>query len=631
MTTSGRMQGNSVNIGGYGSNYYYIDWQLDSQSIANNTSRINWQAKFRYNLSDAQLDNGSASLSGTRWSDSGRVRNYGADFRTRTVTLASGSFTIGHSSDGSRSLSVSGGVSVYGSGRSSGSKSFSLPTIPRNSQVTTNDSGHWSLGTPITIRTNRKSSSFTHTITIRLGGSGGTVLQTINSVGSSVEWTPTASQINTIQNSIPNDNRALIHITQRNNQVGQNSTTQAWTYVRDANPEFSNFTYKDSSAAVVAITGNDQVLVKGKSTLEVKVPAVDKMVAIKGSDPNYYAVAYDGVSNNVTYSTSAVTSSFTNIDTVGSRAILVTAYDSRKNNTRVAKNIQVYDYKEPNIELEITRENNFGNNVTVSTGGTFDLLTIDGVNKNSLTASSLKYRHREKGATTWGTWATIPFTVENDGFAGTDQFITLDNDKEWEFEFQIADKFGSVTQAAELGKGTPIQFVGRQSDGSPAVGIGKIPEDGTLDVAGDIYSNGERVVTRRAAVGVDYVAGAFTQNGDSVFRTISEVELPNPGTGDWSIIANCTYYIRKTTTGNTRIRSRIIISVDGGSTWNNGPEPYHTAQPSDLRTSAAVSYSIASVDVTGSIIVRFQSRQEGGTNNEVEWRENCLNVTAVPV
>lgn len=493
MATSERMNGNTISISGRSGQRFFIDWQLAGQSIANNTSTINWQAKFHYDIADAQLDNGTASLSGTRWSNGGRIRNYGADFRTRDVTLSSGSFTIGHNADGTRSLSVSGGVDVYGSGRSSGSQSFSLPTIPRNSQVTTNNSGSWSLGTPITIYTNRKSSSFTHTITIRLGGSGGTVLQTINSVGESTVWTPTSAQITTIQNSIPNANLALIHITQRNNQVGQNSTTQAWTYLRDANPEFTNFTYKDNNSAVATITGNDQVLVKGKSTLQVTVPSANKMTAIKGATADYYAVAYDGVSNNVSYSTSNVNTSFSNIDTVGSRAILVTAYDSRTNNTRVAKNVQVYDYKAPNIELEVTRENNWGDNVTVSTGGTFDLLPIGGVNKNSLTANSLKYRYREKGASTWGSWTTIAFTVSGDGFAGTNQFITLDNTKEYQFEFQIADKFGTITQTAELGKGTPLQFVGRKSDGTGIVGINKMPEDGALDVAGDIYSNGKKV------------------------------------------------------------------------------------------------------------------------------------------
>ena len=492
MANNGRMNGNTISISGRGGQYFFIDWQLAGQDVTNNYSAINWQAYFHYDIADAQLDNGIAGLSGTRWNNGGRVKNFDGRFVTRDVALASGSFNIGHNADGTQGISVSGGIDAYQSGRSAGSQWFSLPTIPRNSQVTS--TGSTSLGSPVQINTNRKSSSFTHTITIRMHNSGGTVLQTINSVGDSTTWTPSPAQITQMQNAIPNTNSLTLHITQRNNQVGQDSTTTTRLDLTDANPVFNDFTYRDSSS-VATITGNDQVLVKGKSTLEVTVLSGDKMVAQKGANPDHYAVAYDGVSNNENYSASNETSDFTNINTVGSRAILVTAYDSRTNNTRVAKNVQVYDYTPPNIEFEVTRENNWGEDVTIETGGKFDLLPINGVNKNSLTASSLKYRYKEKGAATWGAWTNIPFTVTDDGFTGTNQFISLDNTKEFEFEFQVADKFGTVTQATELGAGTPIMFAGRYSNGSSAVGINKVPENGVLDVAGDIYSNGKKVIS----------------------------------------------------------------------------------------------------------------------------------------
>ena len=555
-----RMTGNHISINSTGGQYFFIDWQLAGQDVTNNYSAINWQAYFHYNSADAQLDNGIAGLSGTRWNNGGRVKNFEGRFVTRDVILASGSFNIGHNADGTQGISVSGGVDVYKSGRSAGSQWFGLPTIPRNSQVTTNDSGGWHIGTPLTIYTNRKSSSFTHTITIRLGGSGGTVLQTINSIGDSVAWTPSAEQIAQIQNSIPNDNRALIHITQYNNQVGQNSTTQAWNYIRDANPIFNDFTYKDSNASVATITGNDQVLVKGKSTLQVTVPSGDKMVAQKGANPDYYAFAFDGVSNNLSYSTSNVNSSFTNIDTVGSRAILVTAYDTRTNNTRVAKNIQVYDYTPPNIEFEVTRENNFGEDVTIETGGTFDLLPINGVNKNSITASSLKYRYKEKGAATWGAWANIPFTVTDDGFAGTNQFISLDNTKEFELEFQVADKFGTHTQATELGAGTPILFVGRHSNGDPAVGIGSMPDGNAL-----LTINGKSLGDMFYPVGSTYFNKTNSTNPATLL-----------GFGTWARLEGVVLGGRSETTGSPfNVTAGTVIGADN-HTLTVGQMPTHS-------------------------------------------------------
>lgn len=488
------MRGNTASIYGSSDDYYYIDWQLDSQSITNNTSRINWQAKFHYDNTDAQLDNGNASLSGSRWDENGRVRNYGGYFAVRSVTLKTGSFTINHRSDGTQTLSVSGGITVYQSGRSSGSKSWSLPTIPRNSQVDTGSSSY-TLGNAMYIDTNRKSSSFTHTIKIRKDNSSGTLIKQINSVGSGVTWTPTSGEISTMESLIPTSNTLKLYINSYNNQVKDDSWVYVNHYLKNANPTFTNFTYKDSDSATVAITGDDQVLVKGKSTLEVKIPAADKMVAIKSATASKYALIYDGTTIQKTYAASGdVVDTFSTISTVGSRTIQVGAYDSRGNNTTVAKNVLVYDYKEPVIEASIEREGNFGANVTIQTSGTFDLLPINGTNKNSLVTSTFEYRYREVGAPTWGSWAVIGYTVTDNTFSGTDKFLSLDNTKQYEFEFHISDQFGAVTQTATLGTGQPIMFIGEDSD-TPAVGVGKLPTDGMLDVAGDIYSNGAKLLS----------------------------------------------------------------------------------------------------------------------------------------
>lgn len=137
MATSGTFSGNAVTIGGNPGNYYFTNWQLASQNTAGNYSTINWQTYFHYNASDAQLDNGNTSSNaGTLWSNGGRVHNYAGTFTTRDLLLASGTFTIGHNSDGTQSLSMSGAVTVYTLGASSGSGGWSLPTIPRYSNVT---------------------------------------------------------------------------------------------------------------------------------------------------------------------------------------------------------------------------------------------------------------------------------------------------------------------------------------------------------------------------------------------------------------------------------------------------------------------------------------------------------------
>lgn len=136
MATSGRMQGNSINLGG-GPCYIFVDWQLTSQNGTSNSSNINWQAYAHFTSSDAQLDNGYASLGGaTRWSNGGRIKNFTGTYTTRDIALGSGSFTVYHDGSGNYTLPVSASIVYYNGNVSSGSASWALPNIPRYANIT---------------------------------------------------------------------------------------------------------------------------------------------------------------------------------------------------------------------------------------------------------------------------------------------------------------------------------------------------------------------------------------------------------------------------------------------------------------------------------------------------------------
>lgn len=139
MATSGTMTGNHISIGGYGSQYYFINWQLAAQNTGANQSTINWQAYFHFNVADAQLTNGSANLNGARWSNAGTVKNFAGTYTTRNHHIVSSHFNLGHNSDGNQTLNVSGGISVPG-GRSQGSASWALTKINRYAAINS-----WSL------------------------------------------------------------------------------------------------------------------------------------------------------------------------------------------------------------------------------------------------------------------------------------------------------------------------------------------------------------------------------------------------------------------------------------------------------------------------------------------------------
>lgn len=549
----------SMYTGYYNNARFYVDWSEGEKDTANNKTLIHWTAgleaypgRSSYWYTNAvkinylYFDNSGNLASGT-WSNI--ILDNGA-----RAPLRSGSLWVAHNTDGTKALNGSFSGWLFDGGDMGTSGSWNLTAIPRNSQVST-DKASYTLGEPITIYTNRLSTSYTHSILIRQNNYSGTVLKTFSSVGASVTWTPTTAEISTMQQMIPNSKTLTIYIQQYNNQAFTESSTTKPLTIANANPEFSNFTFRDINTSVVNITGSNQVLVKGKSTLETRISFEDRMVAIKDASPVKYSISYDGTTREEPYSgVGNVNSTFTP-NSIGQRTILVSAVDSRNNNTSVSKMVTVYDYEDPTIESKLVREDSFGSDTTLSLAGDWSPVTIDGVEKNELTAGSLRYRYTEDGVPFANNWVTRSFTVDGTRWAmDQDYVISLDNTKKYLFEFEIADEFGTILTTDVVNVGIPIMFIG-ENDGIPSVGVGKLPEQGALDVDGDIYSNGEHIFLAVHPVG-------------SIYMSVSGV---NPGTvfgGTWVAWGS----------------GRVPVGVDTGQTEFNTVEETGGAKTHTLTT-----------------------------------------------
>lgn len=147
-----------------------LSWTLSSQSVEKNTSTIAWELK------------GSGSASG--WVMSGAfkavingVTVYSSDTRIElrtTTTVASGTATIAHNSDGTKSFSLSCEAGIYTYAVSAtASGTHTLTTIPRASTISASDAN---MGSASTITITRASSSFTHTLTYSFGSATGTIV-----------------------------------------------------------------------------------------------------------------------------------------------------------------------------------------------------------------------------------------------------------------------------------------------------------------------------------------------------------------------------------------------------------------------------------------------------------------------
>ncbi len=328
--------------------------------------------------------------------------------------------------------------------------------------------------------------------------------------------------------------------------------TETWWSISDktmtvvnANPTFNDFTYLDTNTSVVTVTGSNQILVKGKSTVRAVVSSANKMVPIKQATAKNYVVDMDTLNTSVNYATTDLNIDLGVLVNAGTKRLNIRAYDSRNNNTIKYKDILVYNYDKPVINATLTRLNNFEAQTTLKVSGTFSSLTISGVNKNTVVASGgLQYRYKERGGT-FGSWTNLTTTVGSGTFTCTDVILTLDNTKAFDFEVKCVDKLDTTTNPYSVDVGTPILFI---ADILKSVGIGKKPSaslpQGSLDVDEVIMANGGYVTTHR---------GTITDFNTTISQGVYNINGTN--------LSNAPY------TGN--IFGKLIVELNDNLTHNN--------------------------------------------------------------
>lgn len=264
---------------------------------------------------------------------------------------------------------------------------------------------------------------------------------------------------NFFYDSIPNTNTGTYKVRLVCSEVNRDITSTGGTYstnTAECNPSFSSFNVKDNNSSVVAVTGNNQVFVKSKSTLYVMIPSANKMTTQKSATPSSYSLSCDTLNQSTNYSTNDVNVSMGTLANSGTLRVNVRGYDSRSNSALAYKDITVYDYTKPTINLSAKRLNDFENQTTLSISGTYTRLTINNTDKNTIT--NVKYRYRETGGT-WSSWTNINTTVVSGKFTCSDVILSLDNTKSFEFEIQVTDKLDSNTNTTSIDVGQAIFLI----------------------------------------------------------------------------------------------------------------------------------------------------------------------------
>ena len=249
---------------------YQLAYDLLSQNTANNTSTVRFYGILNVTGYYVAWTRGTASVHTAS-------QAVGTRYERGSHTLITADFTFTHNNDGNFSSWISAGLSTtFVSGSTGGT--LTLPRILRYPVISSADNFN-DEGNP----TVRYTSYNTFPIRVRMEvtGNSSIVSRDMPANSSTCTFNLTETERDRLRSACANSNslkvRFVVAALNGNTEVSWSYLDRTMTIV-NGNPTFSNFTYKDTNDSVVAVTDNNQVLVKGVSNLQVTISTDNKML-----------------------------------------------------------------------------------------------------------------------------------------------------------------------------------------------------------------------------------------------------------------------------------------------------------------------------------------------------------------
>ena len=403
--------------------------------------------------------------------------------------LAEKDITVYHNNDGSFPYNVQAiGINSYhASGEASGA--LSAPSIPRQANIT----GYWDFndeGNPRITYTNP--GGFRINTRIEFGG---TSIRRDN-IPSTGSYT---FELTTAERALLREKCTSNAMTVRGviaTCIG-GTTENYWSYwdrtmtMVNANPVFSNFTFQDINPTTLALTGNNQDIIRNYSNVQVTIPVTDKAEAVKSATMSKYRFACGDLSTDITFSNDSDVSGTTK--NVPNGTFNVYATDSRTNSTLVTKLAStVKDYTAlTKGNIDVVRSNGVSEETTLTLSGTIDLIDFGQVVNSIKTA---KYRYKATSSSTWSNYIDITLTVDDKGnfsfsdeIEGDEGIVGFNISNSYNVEVLIEDELSSVTYTDTLNSGIPNLALAKNGVGI----MGKYDDS----VGGELQIKGQKVLT----------------------------------------------------------------------------------------------------------------------------------------
>lgn len=517
-----------------------LDVSEKSYSIENNTSTVEWWVGIRsntayhnhYGLAETYtvVINGSTVHSAVHKPTVGNGQ---------TVWVASGTATVGHNADGSKTVAVSASFNnadrgTYLPTTGSCSGSLKLTTIPR-ATVPSVDKPSLDCGSVIKFTGTSASSNFSHKLYTTWNNEE-KLIATIDKGSTAVSYSYTIPT--SWEKNMPNTTSAIatfILETLNGDTVIGRKSINATVQVRSGIvPTIGNPTIEDTNSISKAMG----LYVQSQSCIKFTIPTSGN----QGSTITSVSTKF----NNQTYSGSTFTTQA--IQDSGTLTYTITVTDSRGRTATKSGSINVVAYNPPSLTNVSAKRANSSYAVDESSG-TYALLhfKVGFTSLSNKNVTSFYIQYRASGATSWtkiNSWANN-YTLEQDYKAGN---LFTSTTTTYEIAFGVKDKFMSDYSWQIVTVTPTYTLINFGKDGKSLTFFGQDGNNANrLTVNGDLAINSVKENTSSTKILVNGGNTVMYRDWDKLVNSIKSAMYPvgsvyitynnvNPGTflgGTW--------------------------------------------------------------------------------------------------
>ncbi|WP_442252606.1 DUF859 family phage minor structural protein [Streptococcus agalactiae] len=472
---------------------YRLTYIVDevSTSIADNSSQV----RFRLYLTSGTNSYAQYSFGGYAWVGSKYDFNAPSSIGFNgNQLLIDKTIRVPHDADGNKTVVVAAkllGPGGYAPGTLTiPDQQFKLTKLSRASTVSVS-SGYF--GDTLNVNINQSSSGFTHDVRYNVNGITGVVASDITgstTFKTSLDWA------STIPNATSSPGTIYVDTKSNGSVIGTSTGIFYLTVPDNVKPKISSLSLSDTNQKASTIVGANNFV----QIISNPVVTFNGASGIYGSTIQNFNAEVVG-KNQSTQQNGGPLGIF---NFSGKATIKATVTDSRgRVSDPVTTEINVIPYSPPAFSFTVTRAGAKNDQLVVTRNAKISPLIVDGVQKNKMT---LTFKTAPLNTTS--------FTIDTSNASGTyttvaeliNSTATLSGSYGADKSFDVYGLLSDVFSAS--GGGTPVKRT-VSTESFPlswhknSVGIGTLPkidDTGSLNVAGNIYSDGKPIQQKQLAL-----------------------------------------------------------------------------------------------------------------------------------